>query len=461
MDALAFLKAKSAQRQSIYALVGDEDFLKRHARERIIATALGDEDPSFAVSVYAGDKLAFSTARNELETLPFFAPCRVVIVEDADAFVTANRSALENYVAKPSSVGVLVLDVKTFPDNTKFAKALPDAAKIVCKTPPAYKLHDLQPWLIEWAKTAHKKKLAPDAAELLLELVGASMGSLDQELGKLAVAVGANLEIAVDDVDRMVGRSKAADVFRIMDAIGNGRPGEALSILEELFTEGEDPMAILGPLTAQLRKLAAVGRLIAEGHSLGPAMDAMKVPKWDKIRRDFEQQWRRLGPNRLNKLTDWLVELNLGLKGGNALPERVQVERFVVMLARPLAPEKKKRRTEHPAAQRYVAVGREQHHAALFVRRAEYQHFRFEPVYLACAQVHRGHHQPANERLRGVKRDQLRARLLHAERAEVDPQFECRLSEPPSFGSTRNTPNAHIDHPERFQRLHCASPFAQ
>lgn len=337
MDALAFLKAKSAQRQPIYALVGDEDFLKRQARERIISLALGGEDPEFAVSVYSGDKIDFSTARNDLETLPFLAPCRIVIVESADTFVTENRPALEAYAAKPSSVGVLVLDVKTFPETTKLAKALPDAAKIACKAPPPYKIYELKPWLTEWSRAAHKKKLTPDAAELLLELVGSSMGLLDQELGKLAVAVGAKPEIAVEDVDRMVGRSKAADVFRIMDAIGEGKPGEALSILEELFSEGEDPMAVLGPLTAQLRKLATVGRLTAEGQSLGPAMDAAGVPKWDKARISCEKQLRYLGRRRLNKLTDWLVELNLGLKGGNALPERVQVERFVVMLARPLA----------------------------------------------------------------------------------------------------------------------------
>src|SRR5829696_7230499 len=258
MDALQFLKATSAGRQPVYALVGDEPFLKRHARERIISTAIGDEDPEFAVGVYQGDKLDFSTARN---------------------------------------------DVESFPENTKLAKALPDAAKIVCKAPPSYKLHDLQPWLVGWARSAHKKKLAPDAAELLLDLVGSSMGLLDQELGKLAVAVGAKPEITADDVERMVGRSKAADVFRILDAIGDGKPGAALSIVEELFSEGEDPMAVMGPLTASLRKLATVGRLLGEKMALGPAMDAAGVPKWDKIRIGTERQIRRLGLNRLSKLT--------------------------------------------------------------------------------------------------------------------------------------------------------------
>ena len=335
MEALQFLSAKDFKRHPVYALVGDEDFLKRHVREKIVAAILGDDDPAFALSTYPGEKLDFSTVRNELETLPFLAPVRVVVVEAADKFVTDNRPALEAYFAKPSAVGVLVLDVKTLPETTKLAKALLETAKIACKAPSPYKLNELHSWCVKWASTAHKKKLATNAAELLVDRVGTAMGLLDQELGKLANAVGAKPGIAVEDVESLVGRSKAADVFRIMDAVGEGRPGEALSILQELFAEGEDPMAVLGPLTAQLRKLATVGRLhFGEKMALGPAMDAMKVPNWEKARVSFEKQMKHLGGRRLLKLTDWLVELNHGLKGGNPLPERVQVERLVVMLAR-------------------------------------------------------------------------------------------------------------------------------
>src|SRR5262245_22467554 len=332
MDALPFLAAATTKRQPIYALTGDEDFLKRLVRDKIVAAALSGADPEFAVATYAGEKLDFSTVRNDLDTLPFLAPCRVVVVENADPFVTDHRQQLEQYAAKPSAVGILILDVKTFPETTKLAKALPDAAKIACKAPPPYRL---PAWCVDWAKSRHGKKLAPDAAELLVELVGPAMGLLDQELGKLASAVGAKPVITAEDVEKLVGRSKSAEVFRIMDAIGEGKPGEALSILEDLFAEGEDPMAVLGPLTAQLRKLAAVGRLTAEGLPLGEAMNVAKVPAWPRARESFERQLRHLGRRRLEKLTDWLYEINFGLKGGNPLPERVQVERLVVMLARP------------------------------------------------------------------------------------------------------------------------------
>lgn len=332
MDALPFLAgiAKS-KRQPVYVLAGDEEFLKRRCRDAILAHALGDADPAFAVSTYAGDKLDFSTVRNDLDTLPFLSPCRVVVIDPADTFVTNHRPALEKYVTQPSA-GVLVLDVKTFPETTKLAKALPDAAKAACKAPPAYKLGG---WVRDWAKAGHGKTLAADAADLLIDLVGPAMGLLDQELEKLAVAAGVKGTIEAADVDRLVGRSSGADVFRILDAVGDGKPDAAMSILERLFAEGEDPMAVLGPLTAQLRKLAAVGRQLADGQALGPAMDAAKVPAWPAARQGFERQVKWLGRRRLDALTGWLVEINHGLKGGNPLPERVQVERLIVRLARP------------------------------------------------------------------------------------------------------------------------------
>ena len=68
---------------------------------------------------------------------------------------------------------------------------------------------------------------------------------------------------------------------------------------------------------------------------MGSAMDAANVPKWEKARVACEKQLKHLGPARVLKLPDWLVEINYGLKGGNPLPERVQVERLIVMLARP------------------------------------------------------------------------------------------------------------------------------
>src|SRR5438034_120500 len=136
MDALAFLdKAAKAKPQPVYVLAGDEAFLKRHALAALDTVLLGDADPDFARTVHPGATADWSAVRADLDTLPFLSPRRVVVIDQADPFVTKYRPALEKYAAQPAKTGVLVLDVKTWPATTKLAKLVPDAATIMCRAP--------------------------------------------------------------------------------------------------------------------------------------------------------------------------------------------------------------------------------------------------------------------------------------------------------------------------------------
>jgi DNA polymerase III subunit delta len=332
MDALSFLtKSKKAARQPIYVLIGDEAFLKTQCRDAIRRIVVGDADLEFALATYPGDKTPFSEVRNDLDTLPFLAPARLVEIESADPFVTEYRESLEKYAAKPSNVGVLTLDVKSFPETTRLAKAISDDGKIVCKAPDEAKLAD---WCIRWARTNADKPLTDEAADLLLTLIGPEMGLLASEIEKLAVAIGNKQEIGPADVQQYVGRSRQADVFKILDDVGAGKPAEAISLLTQLLDEGDDPLAILGPMTYQLRKLASIDRFLSEEMSLASALDAAKVPKWDKVRDATNRQLKHLGRRRLMQLSEWLTDLNFGLKGGCPLEPRVQLERLLARLAK-------------------------------------------------------------------------------------------------------------------------------
>lgn len=333
---MAFLdKARPGPTQPVYVLSGDEDFLRRQCRETIIARVLGEADPEFALSVYTGEGLDLSTVRNDLDTLPFLAPARLVIVENADKFISVHRSALEKYVEKPSKVGVLVLDAKSFPETTNLAKKLPDGAKLVCKAPSEAKVPE---WCLAWSKAKFGVTMELDAARLLLERVGPQLGLLNSEIAKLATAMPEGTKtIRPELVDQYVERSREANVFQILDAVGEGKPQRALQLLNEALEDGTEPLAVLGALGFQLRKLAAVERHMKDGHSAGSAMDAAGVAKWPQARISTERQLKALGRRRLSRLTELLIETNLGLKGGCPLPPELQLERLVVNLAAPRA----------------------------------------------------------------------------------------------------------------------------
>jgi len=330
MESLAFLgRPPKGEPRPIYVLAGDEDFLKRQVRAALMQWVLGADGESFGLSELTGDRAEFAAVRDELATLPFLGFRRMVVVEQADPFVTNYRGQLEKYVTAPAR-GVLVLEVKTFPATTKLAKALADAT-IVCKAPAAARLPG---WCVEWAKARHGKQLTAAAAQLLVDLIGTDMGVLDQEVAKLAVYVGKAARIDGDDVDKLVGRSQTASVFKVFDAIGAGQPSVALGILDELFGAGEDPFRLLGAFSMQLRRLAQVSRLVEQKVPFHEALDRAGVPAWPAARQGAEQQLKRIG-RRADRLFDWLLDVDLGLKGSSQLPPRTLLERLVVRLAAP------------------------------------------------------------------------------------------------------------------------------
>jgi len=333
MDALAFLdKNGKTKRQPFYVLSGDEDFLKRRVLHLLVPLVLGDADPAYALSTFPGDKTDFSTVRNELDSVSFFSDRRLVVVDQADPFVTKFRPQLEAYVAEPSAAGVLVLEVKAFPATTKLAKAVPDAAHIVCKAPPEYRL---PLWSVEWCQTHYGKKLITMTEGQLCKMDGTTMVEIVKYLQMLKDFIGDKSTIDVPDVDGLTGRSRGANVFKILDAIGDGKPAAALKILDGLFEEGEAPLAVLGAIGSQLRKLARAARMHHNKVPLDDALTKAGVPTWPQARESARKQMRHLGMSRLLKLYDWLLETDAGLKGGSPLPDRLQMERLVVRLARP------------------------------------------------------------------------------------------------------------------------------
>ena len=92
---------------------------------------------------------------------------------------------------------------------------------------------------------------------------------------------------------------------------------------------------MLGALGFQLRKLARAARMSKQGTNLEEAMSKAGVGAWPQARDEARKQMKHLGWNRLDKVYDWLLEIDSGLKGGNPLPDRLQIERLIVRLARP------------------------------------------------------------------------------------------------------------------------------
>lgn len=331
MDSMAFLeRIDRLKLRPLYVVHGDEAFLKAEVIRAIRKRALDGEGDDLAASVHEGETAQLAEVCDELETVPFFGSRRLVLVEGADPFVSKFRAALEKKIAKLPASGVLILELKSFPSNTRLYKLIADESSIACKAPAAYRLSQ---WCAQWCPARHGKQISSQAASLLVDLIGPEMGQLDQEMEKLAIYIGERGRIEPMDVDKLVGQSRAENTWKIFDAIGAGEPAAALAILERLFEQGEEPMRLLGAFSMQLRRLAQAARLVVHGRPMASALERVGVPPF--AIENAQKQLKHLGRLRALKLYDGLLELSVGFRGGSPLPERTQLERFIVQLARP------------------------------------------------------------------------------------------------------------------------------
>ena len=106
--------------------------------------------------------------RDELATVSLFGGGgpRLVILERADSFVSANRQRLEDYVAKPRASGVLVLDVDEWAANTRLYKAVDQSGLQIDCRPPTKGGKNKDPdeaaiakWIVAWGKSQHSVTL--------------------------------------------------------------------------------------------------------------------------------------------------------------------------------------------------------------------------------------------------------------------------------------------------------------
>ncbi len=332
MHAFEFLRSPGkVGAKPLYAVSGDDAYLRDESLKAIARQALGAEADDLSVSRFPGETASLPDVLDELRTLPFLARCRVVIVDGADPFVTSHRKELEVYAEKPSSSGVLVLSVKSWPGNTKLAKLVEKVGlSIDCKAPDE---RELPGWLVQLAKSQSKAKLEDDAARLLVELVGPEVGLLASEVEKLAVYVGETAVIRREDVARMVGAGRVETIWRTVDAATTGQAGEALVDLDHLLGSGDHPIKIIAGMTFSLQKVHHAGQLRRARIELKDACQRAGI--YPGAAEKTGRQHSHLGPSRVDRLPGLLLQADLDLKGDSTLPPRVILERLLVQLARP------------------------------------------------------------------------------------------------------------------------------
>lgn len=338
---------------AVNVLFGDEPFLRslvlKPLREQLAEGRADVEINTF------GEDTPWRDISDELSTSSLFGGGgrRLVMIEDADRFVSEHRQRLEDYVAKPRSTSALILSVDSWAANTRLYKAV-DATglQIQCSVPsrPRSKEPDvarLAKWLSTWARQQHKISLEAAAAEELVQIVGPYLGLLDQDLAKLALYVPSGGKVNVDMVREIVGGWRLRTVWQMLDDVADGKVAAGLEELDHLIRSGSEPQALFGQISWSLRRFATATRIFEtaerQKQRIGIA-DALEQAGFRKFPQEqfanAQRQIRQLTRQRASKLHQWLLETDLALKGSHSSRDRARLalEKLFVKLAKETAP---------------------------------------------------------------------------------------------------------------------------
>jgi DNA polymerase III subunit delta len=309
--------AKPVTVAPVYALVGSDPFLQLQELAGIIV-AIGADAQRMD---YDGETAQLADVLDELRCYSMFGGgCgKLVVVRNADAFVTRFREQLEDYCAAPADSGTLVLRLNSLPANQRIYKVIAKNGQIVPCEPP----RDLARWAVEHAK-AHQVTIAPDAAKLLADLVGADLGRLDTEIAKLALYADGG-KITADVVADNVAFTREREMWDLTNAMAAGNTAEALRRWRQLIQS--DPSAEFRAVTWLGIWLGDVAAVINKS----PAANKLSWKYKDAFDK-FRAGAQAMGKDGHRRALDLLTEIDKQSKSGVG-DAASNVERFILALA--------------------------------------------------------------------------------------------------------------------------------
>jgi len=316
-----------------YVFHGEDEFSQS---EQLAAFKAKLGDPSLVAlntSVFDGRTVTLGELRHACDAMPFLAEVRLVIVEGWLAHLASRRGAdkatgdeppatsrkiLEDLVAYlphlPETTRLVFIELKKIRDNHPLlllAKSDPERGKVKAFEPPKGDA------LIEWitARAAkHSGEISFAAAQLLAQVIGSDLRLLDGEIQKLLTYTGGKRPAGESDVKLLTPYAGEADIFQMVDALGQRQGQVAARLVHRLLDGGKHPLELLSMIARQFRLLIQAKELIGQGQRPSEVAKELGLP--DFVARKLAAQARNFSLPQLEAVYRRLLDTDIAIKTG-------------------------------------------------------------------------------------------------------------------------------------------------
>jgi DNA polymerase III subunit delta len=308
-----------AELKPVYLVCGDDDAKIDSWRTRVRRRAEEELGPG-GLEVFDAKADGAEAVVAALATLTFATGTRYLLAEDVAAWKAPELAPLTDAIGAlpPDLVLVLILRGKPPKGLVKAVEAAGGVAHIY----EAPKPWELPKWAIARARELGLR-LEPDAAKLLVGIVGTGQQRLAREIEKLAIAVYPEVTARAEHVEQFAAGETAPKIYDLADALVAGDREATLQLAEELVANEERPSRFVYPVVGRLREVHRALELLEAGTGEKDLAKEMKLPPW-RLKKVVPLA-RRADKETLERALCRFADLELELRGGGTLDEETAV----------------------------------------------------------------------------------------------------------------------------------------
>lgn len=317
---------KNQDFRQIYLLCGEETYLRKQYRDRL-RQALQQEEDTMNTHYFEGKDTPVGEIMDLADTLPFFAPRRVIIVENS-GWLQKGGETLADYLPRIPDTTFLILVESQTDKRTRLYKEIKKLGRITEFTPQNE--DTLKRWILGMLKKEGKQITAANL-QYLLNKTGTGMEQIKNEMEKLLCYTLNTSEITREAIDEICTKQIQNQIFDLVEAIGKKEQKRALRLYDDLLTLKEPPMRILALVARQFNYLLQIKELKSKGYS--QAAMAEKTGLHGFVAGKYERQASRFKTGELRRALEACIEADEQVKQG-LMTDRMSVELLLVQYSR-------------------------------------------------------------------------------------------------------------------------------
>lgn len=318
---------KTKDLRSIYYLSGEDPFLIDYYTNQLSQAFFSSSEGK--KTTYFGDEISVSEFLDESKSLSLWDPQKFIVVKQAERISSKTYEGLIPLIKEPLEKCLVVFQSTKIDARWKFFQALQKSGShcaLLKLDPP--EISDWNYWLGVFLRK-HKKELEEDAKSLLQEWTRDNLTELGHLIERASIYVGDQRVIRRQDVLAVGFRVTPEDVFAFTESILRGDSGRALSLLNKLLDQGEEPLALVGLISRQYRWLLQILAMRAEGKSDAAIASAAGI--FPTAAKHLFPASRRLGGKKVIASLRALAEVDFRMKTSK-IPERNCLSELVMQI---------------------------------------------------------------------------------------------------------------------------------